>query len=565
MPLETFQVHPHSLDWLLRSIHEGQLALPDFQRDFVWDPRATEELIESISRAFPAGSLLFMPYRNGTFRPRAVENAPGLNGSPAKLILDGQQRLTSLYQAFYGVGDSRYFVNLSHLLDGGDAEEAIFYRRVTRAGQYRELPQQAARLVMPLGVLFGAAGGFDAWLDDVMELRPETGDERRSLKDRIRGVREQHIKTIETYRFPVVELSSDTELEAVCSIFETLNRTGVRLTVFELLTARFYAEELDLRGLWEQTLASRPIVDEFNIDPYYVLQSVALRKTDGASCNRSDVLKLTRSDVDSHWEEVVAGYEAALHMLRDECGVLTRKWLPYQYLLVPMGACWEQAVNVPGPGAGANKKRLQRWFWCSGFSQTYEFAATSQAARDFNELRRWLAGGEPPEPVIEFAVEAGRLREATPRQQSFYKAVMALVLRKGAKDFHTAGPLTPEGIAAHGVDDHHVFPQAFLRGRGTTGPLVDSILNRTMIDAATNRRIGARAPSYYLDEMEREYGSEGLAELLDSHLLPSSSDSALQRDDFEAFLAWREQTLESEIRSVTGSVEPDEEIESAVA
>jgi uncharacterized protein with ParB-like and HNH nuclease domain len=143
--METFQVHPHSLDWLLRSIYEGQLALPDFQRDFVWDPRATEELIESISRAFPAGSLLFMPYRERTFRPRAVANAPDLTAPPAKLILDGQQRLTSLYQAFYGVGDSRYFIDLQTLLDTGDVEEAIFYRRETRIGPYREVSQQGGQ------------------------------------------------------------------------------------------------------------------------------------------------------------------------------------------------------------------------------------------------------------------------------------------------------------------------------------------------------------------------------------------------------------------------------------
>src|SRR6266849_1891199 len=88
------------LKFLLQMIHNRTTALPDFQRDFVWDPAATDELIESIISNFPAGTLLRI--KNGQhliFQPREFEGAPKLNGTkPAYLILDGQQRLTSLYQ-----------------------------------------------------------------------------------------------------------------------------------------------------------------------------------------------------------------------------------------------------------------------------------------------------------------------------------------------------------------------------------------------------------------------------------------------------------------------------------
>jgi hypothetical protein len=554
--METFQVHPHSLNWLLKTIHEGQLALPDFQRDFVWDARATEALIESISAEFPAGSLLFMPYRDKTFKPRAVQNAPELTGNPAKLILDGQQRLTSLYQAFFGVGESRYFINLQALIDGEDLEEAIFYRHHKRTGQFGTLQQQADRLVLPLGVIFGAHGGFDAWLDEVMDARTESGDDRRELKTRIRGAYERHVKTIETYQFPVVELGLTTPLEAVCSIFETLNKTGVKLTVFELLAARFYAQDLNLRELWESTLRDFRLVDDFHVDPYYILQSVALRKS--GSTKRGDVLRLDRNDIEEHWQRVCHGYEESLRMLRDECGVLTPKWMPYQYLLVAMGACWNEAVAVPGPAAGANRQRLQRWFWCSSFSQTYEAAANSQAARDFAELRRWTEGGEAPQTVRDFSFDPNRLLDITPRQQSIYRAGMALILRNGALDFHRGRVLTAGAIAADDVDDHHVFPQAHLRDEGVAGAIVDSVVNRTMIDAVTNRRIGRRAPSDYLAEMDRDFTAAGspdlLAQILESHLLPGESDSPLRSDDFPGFVERRRDLLARAIREVTGSV-----------
>ena len=101
------------LKFLLEMIHNRAMALPDFQRDFVWDPYATDELIESIISNYPAGTLLRI--KNGQqllFQPRAIEGAPELNGTkPAYLILDGQQRLTSLYQAFYGQGEHRYYLN----------------------------------------------------------------------------------------------------------------------------------------------------------------------------------------------------------------------------------------------------------------------------------------------------------------------------------------------------------------------------------------------------------------------------------------------------------------------
>src|ERR1043166_8745920 len=215
---------------MLSAIHERQLALPDFQRDFVWDARATEELVESISRTFPAGSLLFMPWREDAFTPRAIQGAPDLDGSiPNQLILDGQQRLSSLYQACYGAGEYRYYVDLKPLLDDDDIEEAVFYKHRNRNGRYTTIEQQAELLVLPLGVLFGA-GGFHAWMDEISELRTEEGAELAELRGELRAVYEAHIKPIEEYRFPVVELAHSTDLEAVCSIFETLNRTGIKLS-----------------------------------------------------------------------------------------------------------------------------------------------------------------------------------------------------------------------------------------------------------------------------------------------------------------------------------------------
>jgi len=312
------------------------------------------------------------------------------------------------------------------------------------------------------------------------------------------------------------------------------------------------------RGSGENTLLDCTIIEQFAVDRYYVLQSIALRAR--SSVKRGDVLKLTVADIEEHWGSVTQGYRKALEMLRSECGVLTGKWLPYGYLLVPMAAVWGEAIEVGGPVGGANRERLKQWFWCSGFSQTYDRAANTQAGKDYNQLRRWFGGGAAPDAVDEFEFDPSRLREITPRQQSVYKALIALVLRTGATDFHHARQLTPETIAAEGVDDHHIFPRAYLNpptdDTAFPSELVDCVLNRTLIDADTNRSIGKLAPSEYMGAVRAALAAvsgEAFERLLRSHLLPAEPNSPLVRDDFPAFLVWRERRFHDEIARVTGA------------
>lgn len=112
-------------------------------------------------------------------------------------------------------------------------------------------------------------------------------DRTRKLVELTR-INDQWIKTIDDYHFPVVTLSDTTEPDALCTIFETLNRTGVKLSVFELLTARFWPKNIDLRGLWDKALADHPVIADFGVDPYYVLQGISLAVRTAPSCRIDD-------------------------------------------------------------------------------------------------------------------------------------------------------------------------------------------------------------------------------------------------------------------------------------
>lgn len=544
-----FDTHPRGLSYLLQKITNRELALPDFQRSFVWDPNQTEMLIESIASGFPAGSLLFARNRPDFLAIREFEGAPELgDAKPNEIVLDGQQRLTSLYQALMGSGEYEYFVAIRHLLDD-DVEAAVFHesrKRAERKG-LGKIEVQARDLLLPIPRLF-ENNGFGKWRDQVLALRDD-GDE---LGPRLWDVHSKWLSNIESYQFPVVTLSEDTSLEAICNIFETLNNTGVRLSVFELLTARFWPSGVDLRGLLEEARADSDMLDAFGLDPYYLLQVLALRGGKN-SCTRSSVLKLSPDEVTEHWSAAVSGVDGALRFFRDHCGVVRAGWLPYVPMLLPLAALWpEHVASVAGPNQATRRSRLSTWYWRSVLGQQYENATNTKALKDYREIPIWLEGGAAPQSVAEFRFDQ-RLRDITHRQRAVYRGLVGLMATRGALDFHNAEPLSWNKVHNQEINDHHVFPQAWLRDEMPSIPsrLRDTILNRALIDKITNIRIGRRAPSDYIEEMAKELGESLLSEILGSHFLPSDPDGPLRLDQFEDFLDQREGWLLEEIATVT--------------
>ncbi len=528
---------------LLGQLHIGQLALPNFQRTFVWAPDETRELIVSMIRSFPAGALLFLQDGSDSFKAREVEGAPPLSVRPSQLVLDGQQRLTSLYQAIYGVGDHRFFLDVGALLAGAEVDSAVRVMPVEKAITFESIESQARSLLMPLTEIRGNRAS--RWRDRVVSIRDDADQER--IRDLLREVEYACIDSLMRYSFPVTILPPGTPLEAVCTIFETLNRTGRALTPFELISARAFAGGHSLHDLWMESLNQYPILDDYDIQPYYLLQTIALRL--GAACKRSSILRLAADDVAREWSSAVRCMAAALAMLRDECGVLTAKWLPYQPMLIPLATAWREVEEASGAAAGAMRVKLRRWFWCACFTGEYESSSASLAERDSPVLRAWLHGHEEPPVVANFQWDSERWLDVTVRQQGLYRSTIALTLINQPKDFHSTSPLTRDLIVKNRVDDHHIFPRAYLRSIAKD-EAADSVLNRCLIDHETNILIGKRPPSQYLAEIRGHLGPV-LDEVLASHYLPTDRDGPLHRDDFEAVLGWRMDRLAVLLMSFT--------------
>jgi hypothetical protein len=562
--------NPKALKDLLGDISSRTMALPDFQRDFVWEPGATQELIVSIANNYPAGSILRVRDAKRAFAAREFEGAPVLDGQKHTfLVLDGQQRLTSLYQAFYGVGEHRCYLDLKKLIDDADFEEAISHERATtkRVTTRDSFEFQAKELILPLNVLKSGAGGFLQWVFEVTN--PMQQEERTRLLDALMKINKKWIDTIDNYHFPVVTLSDKTEPDALCTIFETLNRTGVKLSVFELLTARFWPQNINLRELWDKARHNHSVLEDFEVDPYYVLQAISLASRKAPLCKRGDVLNLEPTDIETWWTPVVAGLATGLDILREDCKVALPKWLPYQTMLAPLAAVLAKLGQPKTAEAGAQRENLKRWFWCSVFGQAYESAPNSQSANDVTDLITWLGGGTPPETVSGFRFDPKALRDVTPRQRAIYRGTICLVLGSGtgARDFHTQAVITGKLMAEQGIDDHHVFPSKYLETtKGIKSSRVrDCVLNRTLIDRTTNQMISARAPSDYLGEIRKTPGFPFDA-VLTSHCLPTGENSPFWTDDYEKFLTWREKRLWEEIKRATGAKEAsDLEVPEVVA
>jgi hypothetical protein len=600
----TFQTNPFALSKLLEDCHHGTLQLPDFQRSWVWDEDRIKSLIASISRAFPVGALMTLNSGGSVnFKPRPVEGAPSAakNAVPQSLLLDGQQRMTSLYQVTVrgkvvetvtpkNKKVKRWFyIDIRKALDlSADREEAIIgvpEDRVVRANFDRDVvldlssaKQEYALLMYPVAQVFD----WDKWQDGFDE--HWAVDTNKSVREEFRGFKRQVLDNFKMYQVPVIALDQSTSKEAVCVVFEKVNTGGKALDAFELVTAMYAAEGHELRKDWYGDDATRgrharfaealrPAGEDSGIVAAVsntdFLQAVSLfhtrdrrRAAEAAGKqgkelpavigNRQALLNLPLEAYKHHEAKVERGFVQVakfLHMLH----IYRIFDLPYQSQVVPLAAiladigdAWEHE---------ANRAKLVRWYWNGVFGELYGSAAETRIARDFMEVPVWLKGGPEPSTVSETIFRADRLKTMRMRLSAAYKGVNALLMKEGAQDFRSGQQFDHTVFFGENVDIHHIFPQKWCTTKHIKPKVFDSIINKTPLSYRTNRIIGGVAPSVYLGKLER--GDETTpaieAQRLDGYLKSHLIDSPLLRaDNFEAFMADRQKQLLGLIERATG-------------
>lgn len=354
---------------------------------------------------------------------------------------------------------------------------------------------------------------------------------------------ESPITTFLEFEVPVINLGRNVPIEQVVEIFERINTTGVRLSVFDLMTARLRPYGVMLRKLWIEArqydyirrLSNYPI----NI---YILQTVALMK--GKSPKRSGLLRLEPKDFEEWWRKAVHYVNKAVERmmnLRSGYGVINSKFLPHVTMIPPLASLLAKIENMRG--TARHYEKLDIWYWRSVFTARYTGSPDSTMYMDYKEVSEWLED-DSKKIGINVNLSDLNLREEAKRSSAIYRGVMCLVAIRGALDFLAGNP--PEYSKLH---DHHIFPQNFIKKKlPEYRHLMNSVLNRTPLSEKTNEWIKGKNPSEYIRELEAKLGREKLMQILNTHFINEEAYEALESEDFEGFLRAREKCILEEIK-----------------
>ena len=586
-PITTFDNTQESLLDLLRSVRRGKTQLPDFQRGWVWDDERIRSLLSSVSQAYPIGVVMMLQSGGAdvSFRPRLVEGVRlDRPPSPDRLILDGQQRLTALFQALYNAGPAEtrdvrgkplkrwYYVDMAGALSpNGDREEAIVGLPEERQlrnfrgeviHDYSTIGKECQAEYFPLPLVFDTAG-LTAWQMEYLQADPER------LRDRLarwNQLVQQVIQPFQQYQVPVIILRKEIPKVAVCQVFERVNTGGVSLNVFELLTAAYAAEGFNLREDWSsRSRQFRAIPVLASVENTDFLQAVTLLATlasrrlslergqnsenaPGVSCKRREILDLKLGDYRTWADRVTQGFVQAGKLLHSQ-KIFVARDLPYRTQLTPLAAVMT-SLGPKGEHVGALAK-LVRWYWCGVFGELYGGSVESRLAKDVPEVLAWLHGGPEPSTVVEANFVPSRLNTLRTRNSAAYKGLFALLIRDGGRDFLGGQPIDVHVYFDERIDIHHVFPKGYCAKAGIDLRIADSIVNRIPLAARTNRMIGSNPPSIYLAKLQKiaDITPETMNAILEGHRI---NPVHVRVDAFDSFFAARREALLDRIESAMG-------------
>lgn len=584
-----FQTPLYALSEYLKWTRSGSVQLPDFQRGYKWEDERIRSLLVTVLQGHPLGVVMLL--KTGSdhvrFKPKPIAGSEVAAGTePEMLLLDGQQRLTSLTQALTGTGvvstmdgrgkklDRKYYIDIDLALEGeermDEAVKSLPSDGVVRTDFGRGIvldvstpDKEREHGHFPVSRLFSDDG--ISWLFALED------------KTKAEAFNARVIMPTRTYKIPAIELDNETSKSAVATVFEKVNTGGLRLNVFELLTATFAGDKkhFDEHGVdfrlnddWQktrETFAERGVLAGLeNTDFLQAVTLLATRKRNladtsakpvGVSAKREDILKLTLDDYLEWVDPLREAFLWAADFLADRY-IFDLRFLPYPKQLIPLAAirvAMGADADLRGP-----RERIVRWFWSGILGELYGGAIETRFVRDLEQVPGWAIdtdGAEVPRTVQDAVFVESRLHSLRTRNAAAYKGIYSLLLANEARDWMEDKALDKVQYASLSVDIHHIFPKHWCAQNGIDDERRESVVNKTAISARTNRTIGGSAPSKYVAAIESKAQilPAQLDPLLESHLISAES---LRADDFDAFFADRRERLCQLIEKALGKSVP---------
>jgi hypothetical protein len=555
---------------LIEDARKGKIVLPQFQRNFVWSRDDITALVISILNGHYIGSFLLLN-ADGENVPFAVRPLQGVDLAPSQInpesmILDGQQRLTSLHYAFAAPDiplrwtryPYRFFLDLNKVT-ANDLDNAVISERESYCRNLLERQYQFEKLIVPMTEI----EQWNDWLNAYEQWLVERDKDyyfnqyfkifKPSWNNLLERIRTYQVPTI---TLPKIQEDNAESLAEVCTIFEKINSTGVKLSVYDLLTARMYKHKIDLHTLWERAIDTHHLLDHYSEGSsdelgVYILRTIALLR--GLDVKSKTLINLSPKGFENDWRKATEFMEKALERMTsidsDGFGVFDRKWMPYLTMVSPLAAML----------AATKSKKLdfrayqliRRWYWAAVFRERYAGAVESTMYRDYQDFLQANKNHDfEPNALSEARIgilesQAFSLRTVS-RLNSLYRGVICLVALNGAKDFSA-----DDSIQFHTLEDHHIFPFAYLKGlkgpdgKSLTAEKMNCVINRTLIADETNKKISKKSPSQYLKSM---FPSGNADAILSTHFINPSAMKAMEADDYEQFTTEREKVLVAEIK-----------------
>lgn len=523
--------HNKKYEALFFEIDDGQIKLPMFQREFVWEKEQSSKLIDSILKGFPIGTFIFWRTKEDLRSYKEVGNhklPETPKGDYVQYILDGQQRITSLYAIRKGIRITKdgkevdyrdIFINLNH--DPENDEQIVVTEKVE--GKYYVSVHDV--LSKPLGMFYKT-------------LSHEQADQVEAYKNKLTN-----------YDFSTITIK-DYPIEVACEVFSRINTGGKALTVFEIMVAKTYDETraFDLAEKYELLRDGSDEEKDYlaaakfeTLPESIVMQCVAaiiLRAVKG-----KDILKIHRESFIDHWEPMKAALFMAIDFIRSELRVPVSQMVPYPALLVPLTYFFHKTGNKRPSNKQA--RLLEQFFYWAGLTVRYNSASDSKLGEDFNKMDTIAESVAPSYSSTELSITSQVIKETQFSAGNAYcKAILCLLAYQQPKSFDTNGLVILDNSnlkIASSRNYHHFFPKAYLASAAKDKE-PNLIANITLIDGFSNKhRIGKKAPSEYTSMFAND--NTALPETLQTHLIKDIEAYGVNTNDYDLFIARRAKAI----------------------
>jgi len=520
----TLENVPVKYEDLILDIQRGQVKIPQFQRKFVWTLQASAKLLDSIMKGYPIGTFIYWRTND---RLRSIRNLGNIdspepkNGDFINYVLDGQQRLTSLFAALKGIviqdddGNATDYSLIYVDLEAGDDDEVI------------------------ITDIDGRDNTEVIKLTDLME-----NDFTRLAKypQKYFNKLQQYQKTLQGYAFSVINLKN-AEIDVATEVFTRLNVGGRALTLFEIMVAKTYhvypdnSEEnshiFDLSERYEELSEELSSRHYDNISTATILQVVAIL-LDG-DCTRRNILKIDKMRFIEIWDEAVDCIKRTIDFFRSY-GISVSRILPYNSLIVPFSYYFHKQKSNP---VGETKRLIEDFFWRVSLGFRYSSGVESKLAQDIKKIDKIIKGIQPQyEWSVQIDKDFVKSHGWFSTGKSFIKAVLCLYAKHKPKSFNSNLEVILDNSwlkIATSKNYHHFFPKSWMHKKMTNieQHRVNHIANITIVDDYLNKNeIKATSPREYMKKYLKQ--NPKLAITMKSHLVDIERDG-IWDNDFETF------------------------------